>query len=259
MAKHLKTIPILGPMGKSVAIALRGAGRAVRGKKKVKYSFERIDLETPATDLNRPLRQILNVLNYTKTSDKAYNGEDFPAGYHSIDISGFKLAGQRDPKKRLDLAPIDFTGKTVLDIGCNQGGMLFSIADKISHGIGIDFDSRLINAANKISSYRNDQNLDFYVFNLETDNLDLIRDFIPAKKVDVAFLLAVCVWIKNWKEVIDLTSKISKNLLFESNGSKDFQKEQVEYLRTQYSNVQLLSESSQDDQRDKSRKLYFCH
>jgi hypothetical protein len=133
--------------------------------------------------------------------------------------------------------------------------MLFALADKISHGTGIDFDSRVINAANKIRSYTKNNHLEFYTFNMEREDLDLVRDFLPGQKVDVAFLLAVCVYLDNWKEVIRFTTRIADSLLFESNGRNDQQEEQLEQLRSCYKNVRLLTEQSDDRH---VRKLYWC-
>lgn len=202
-----------------------------------------------------PTQQIINLLNYTKTSGSIYNGQDFPAGYHTINVSGLFLQGQRNLEERYARIPFDFTGKSVIDMGCNQGGMLFAIADKIKSGTGIDYDSRVINAANKIRGYTKNNHIEFYTFNMEKEDLDLVRDFIPAGKVDVAFLLAVCVYLSNWRDVIDMTTKIADNLLFEANGKPDQQRQQHEHLRTRYKTVRLLSSDSDDRH---VRNLYWC-
>ena len=88
--------------------------------------------------------------------------------------------------------------------------------------------------------------------------MNLIKEFLPVNKVDIAFLLSVCMWIKNWKEVIDLAAEVSDHLLFESNGRTEQQVEQIAYLRKRYKNVQQLSEKSEDDTGQKNRKLFFC-
>ncbi|MDE1151864.1 MAG: class I SAM-dependent methyltransferase [Micavibrio sp.] len=255
MASQAKKIPLIGPAGSFVARIIRRAGRKLRGKDgsgRDFYTFKRQSLN--AGD-NVQTQQVLNLLNYTKTSGSIYNGQDFPAGYHSINVTGLKLQGQRNLEERYARIPVDFTGKTVIDMGCNQGGMLFAIADKIKSGTGVDFDSRVVNAANKIRSYSNNNHLEFYTFNMITEDLDLLRDFIPAEKVDVAFLLAVCCYLPNWRDVIDMTTKIASNLLFESNGTVEEQQEQMEYLKTRYSSVQLLSSDSDDRH---VRNLYWC-
>ena len=251
----LKKVPVIGPVAAGAA-KIRRKLLGVDGRK---YLFSRnILTSTPVDGMDRGTQQVVNLLNYTKTSGSTYDGQDFPAGYHTLELKNLRLAGQRQPKERFKIIPFDFTGKTVLDIGCNQGGMLFSVADKIRHGVGIDYDYRVINAANRINAYTDTHNLDFYVFDLEKEDLNIIRDFVPGEKVDIVFLLAVCMWIKNWKQVIDLAREIADNLLFESNGHSELQDEQVAYLRSRYKNVQLLSEKSQDDSSQSARRLYLC-
>lgn len=258
MKNQLKKIPFIGPLGRDVIHGLRKFGRIVRNKQAKQYHFSRIDASGAGANQESATARVINLINYTKTSESAYNGEDFPAGYHSIELEGVSLRGQRDPMERINLVPIDFSGKTVLDIGCNQGGMLFSISGKIAHGIGIDYDSRLINAANKIRSHAKVSNLDFYVFNLEKEDLNLIMDLMPVDRVDVTFLLSVCMWIDNWKEVIQFARKVSKALLFESNGKNELQIEQLDYLRSIFDSVDLISGQSKEDSLQKRRKLYFC-
>lgn len=255
LKKTLKKIPVLGPLGSAVGKVIRRSIRRLRGldgSGRVPYTFERMN---PATAENFEVGQIKNLLNYTKTSGSIFNGQDFPAGYHSIEVAGLHLQGQRNLDERYSRIPIDFTGKTVLDIGCNQGGMLFYIAAKIVRGVGIDYDRRLINAASKVRSYTKSHHIDFYNFDLAQDNLEIIRDLIPGGKVDVAFLLAVAVYLPNWKQVIDIAKDVSSALLYEVNGREEQQIPQIEYLRSRFASMELLSEQSDDRH---ARKLYLC-
>ncbi|HZV61757.1 MAG TPA: class I SAM-dependent methyltransferase [Methylophilaceae bacterium] len=254
MKTLFKKLPLIGPLARTGIHILRDSLRKARGTKPV-YQFVRQD---PTDGQHPDSIRVMNILNYTKTSESAYNGGRFTAGYHSLHLGELELKGQREPMERIKLVPVDFTGLTVLDIGCNQGGMLYPLSSKIAHGIGIDFDSRLINAANRIKAYARISNLDFYVFNLEKEDLNLIKDFLPEERVDVVFLLAVCMWIDNWKEVIRFAKSVSKNMLFETNGKLEQQREQVTYLESLYSSVQLLSEQSTEDQLQRNRRLYLC-
>lgn len=261
MKDYLVKIPFLGPLGRRVGRELRTLSRALRNKQPERFTFTRVEPDSASANRkghDPDVVRILNLINYSKTSQSAYSGEKFPAGYHTISLPGLKLAGQRDPNERLRLA-FDFAGKTVLDIGCNQGGMLFALAGQIRSGVGIDYDHRLINAANKVRSHAKVLNLDFYVFNLEKEDLNLIRDFLPAEKVDVAFLLAVCMWIENWRDVVRFVSTLSHALLFETNGKATHQQEQVDFLKAIYTDVRLLQAESQDDSLQKKRQLYWCH
>jgi len=216
-------------------------------------------LLTRGLGIEEDVKKILHLLAYSK-NDLAYGASGFAAGYHSIKLGEDYLQGQRDPVKRLQCVPYDFNDKTVLDIGTNLGGMLFAIADKIKYGVGIDINSKMINVANRLKAYLgHESKLNFYVFDLESEDLNIIHDFLPGKKVDICFLLSVCMWIKNWREVIDYAHKISNTLLFESNGSKKGQLMQIGYLKSKYKNVHLIKDKSDDDPIQKNRGLYLCY
>ncbi|WP_339631849.1 class I SAM-dependent methyltransferase [uncultured Sneathiella sp.] len=266
MKKFLKKVPILGPMGYALSRWLKFTGRRIRGKDtrgRNKYLFRRLQLtHEPQNGMEMPVQQITNLLNYTKASPlgQGPGPKDFPASL-SMNIRGYYIEGSRNPEERLDFYPQDWTGKTVLDLGCNHGGMLLSIADKIKYGIGVDYDPTTINVANKVKSCLENNNLDFYVFNLENEDINLIRDFIPDEQIDVTLLLAVCAWIKNGSDVIDFVSKISKTLLFEANGTEDAQQDQISSLRSGYKNVELLYQvlGSKNGQEYVQRRLFFCY
>lgn len=204
------------------------------------------------------IRKLLNLVAYTKLSGSPYNAERFPSGYHTLRIDGHEFKGQRDPVQRLEGVPFDFSGATVLDMGCNQGGMLFSIADRIESGIGVDYDHRMINAANRIRRHCGVKNLDFYVFDLDNEDLQVLRNFLHNRTVDIVFLLSVCMWLKNWKAVIDLARSISGAMLFESNGSDEQQREQEAHLAASYRSVVKVRDASSDDARQPNRRLFLC-
>jgi hypothetical protein len=145
----------------------------------------------------------------------------------------------------------------VLDLGSNQGGMLLGLASTVAAGVGVDYDARLVNCANRIRSVVGADNLCFYVFDLETEPLDLIRDFLPGGRVDVTFMLSVAMWIENWRDVVDFAASVSNAMLFESNGSDEQQEEQLAYLRRRFREVTELAGSSEDDTYQKRRKLYW--
>jgi SAM-dependent methyltransferase len=207
------------------------------------------------TSEERMLCQIRNILNYTKTSGSVYSADEFSAGYQTITINGQRLAGQRDPAKRIELVPVDFRGKSVLDLGCNQGGMIHEIKDAVKWAVGVDYDPRMINAANKIKAALGSENCSFFVLDLQNDPLDLIQDFLNADKVDVCFMLSICMWLTNWRDVIDFAHNISNEMVFETNGTFEQQEQQIQHLRKRYHGVHVLAEASEDDAVQKSRKL----
>jgi len=238
---------------------LRGIGIKVVRLHEPKPPYSNIfdlDSEEPST-LTLEAKKLLNLLAYTKTNAATYNGALYESGYHTIVIDGQRFNGQRDPGQRLEGVPFNFKEASILDLGSNEGGMLFSVADQIKNGVGVDFDYKLVNAANRIARSRNLQNISFYVFDLEKENLEVLRNLLPDRKVDIVFLLAVCMWIGNWRQVIDLASSLSDNLLFESNGSTLQQNDQEAYLRSKYCHIIKIRDSSPDNPAD-PRKLFLC-
>jgi Methyltransferase domain len=242
----VKSTPVVGTLA-----------RNLKTKYSRKYAFSRVDTENCTDADERLFRQIQNILNFTKTSNSHYSAEQFPAAYHTINIKGRQVPGQRDPSKRLASVPIDFHGKSVLDLGCNQGGMIHQVRTLIKWGVGIDYDPRMINAANRIKSVNASENISFYIVDLQNDPLELISDFMPDRKADICFLLSVCMWLKNWQQVIDFAHSKSNSMLFETNGSALQQDQQINYLKAKYSVVNMLSEMSDDDPIQKSRKLFY--
>jgi Methyltransferase domain len=242
----VKSTPIIGTLARNIKL-----------KYSRKYAFSRIETENCTNADERVFRQIQNILNFTKTSNSHYSAEQFPAAYHTVNVNGRQVPGQRDPSKRLAFVPIDFHGKTVLDLGCNQGGMIHQIRSQIKWGVGIDYDPRMINAANRIKSVNASENISFYIVDLQNDPLELISDFMPDGKADICFLLSVCMWLKNWQQVIDFAHSKSNSMLFETNGSPLQQDQQINYLRAKYSVVNMLSEISDDDPVQKLRKLFY--
>ncbi len=202
------------------------------------------------------IEKVLNILKYTTIDKKAYSAEKYSAGYHTVKLGETTYKGQRDIAIRFENIQYDFTNKNVLDIGCNQGGMLMHIYDDIKNGYGIDYNYKLINGANRLKDYKKYTKLHFYVFDLEKENLNIINDFYT-EQLDIIFLLSICMWIKNWKDVIAFASNNAKDMLFESNGTEVQQADQINFLKQKYKNIKIIDESSRDDEQ-KYRKLILC-
>lgn len=208
---------------------------------------------------DKEINKIVKLLDYTKEKN-AYSGKKFEAGYQTHKLGDKVLVGQRDMSKRFEKIPYDFTNKTVLDIGTNQGGMLFAIADKIKYGVGIDYNPKLVNVANRLKSFSQVTNIDFYVFDLDKEQHSMIDNFLRTEKVDICFFLSMCRWVNKWRNVIDYIYKVSDTLLFEANGSQELKAEEIEYLNKKYKKVILLSNQSDDDKvPNRTRALYICY
>jgi SAM-dependent methyltransferase len=203
-------------------------------------------------------KKIYELLKYTKTSNSQYKGKRWETGYHTISIDGVTYEGQRKPAERLKDIPYDFSNKSVLDIGCNQGGMLFQLKDTILNGVGVDYDYKLINCANKIKSYQNLNNINFFVHDIDKDLLENLIYYNNTDHYDVVFLLSVCMWIEKWRELIKWVYENSDVCLFETNGTESQQFDQKNELLKYYKNIITIRTQSDDDVSQKRRELLLC-
>jgi len=202
--------------------------------------------------------KVIGAVAYATQLDVSYSGEIHPMGYHSLVLRGRYFRGQRECIQRLADVRYDFKNKVVLDVGCNCGGMLHCLADRIRAGVGLDSERRCINAANLIKSLNGTHNLDFFTFDLDKEPLYLIAKFVLHERVDICFLLSLCMWLEDWRSVISYLASISQNLLFEANGDAKQQSEQVAFVQTCFRQVHMVNSKSLDDPVRKSRGLYLC-
>lgn len=127
---------------------------------------------------------------------------------------------QRDNEKRLKKFKIDeekIKGKTVLDLGCNTGGLIFEIQKYMpKESIGIEYDLDKVRIANKIAAFSNLKNVKFYC-----KDIDKIADK-QIRKFDVVFCLSVEAHVKDKNNLYHLLSKFTKEVLyFEANVGSD--------------------------------------
>lgn len=204
------------------------------------------------------VQSMLKVLDYTKTNKKWFDDKELVAGYHTVSILGEKIKGQRDPEMRLAKVDYDFTGKRVLDVGCSNGGLLHALSDKVAFGVGVDFNAKCINAGNALKAINRRDNIHFYTFDLDKEDLSMLNHFVFGEPVDVCFFFNISLWVKRWKEVFALCSELTQNLLFEAHGNDAQQAEQLNFVKSIYADVKLLSEQSDDDPTYAKRKMYLC-
>ena len=176
-------------------------------------------------------------------------------GYHSFNICNINIPGQRNPMKRLQLIRqhVDFKNKTVLDFGCNSGGMLLHLPD-IKKGIGYDFNTNCIKAANYINNIlQYDNDLTFFVKDLNSLTFGEIKDV----QIDVLFLLALGSWIKKWEELYTYAVGKCNLIVYETNNDREA-KPQLNLFKKLKCDISLISLSSTDDiTNNHGRKTYL--
>lgn len=190
-------------------------------------------------DIGLALKSTTELIHYN-----GWNNKRKEHGYHSFSIFNIKFTGQRNPVERLNKFRkfYDFTGKYVMDIGSNSGGMLFHLFEA-SKCLGVDYDEKCIATSeyikNKLLFYNN---YNFVKKDLQKDDIsDLFYE-----KPDVVFLLSMGSWLKNWKDIYELVSKNTKTIFLETNNNTEG-KPQIEYFTEKGYSITLVSDNSDDD------------
>jgi len=173
-------------------------------------------------------------------------------GYHSFNIGNINLKGQRTPKIRIEQLRkyYDFRNKTVLDLGCNNGGMLFHLPE-IRRGVGVELDKRCINCANQL------KRLFQFTYELEFLEKDLNNPLDIKERFDVAFLFSLGSWIKNWRGLYSHTLRLAETVFLETNNDEEGI-EQIIYMKELGFKVSIIIENSKDDNTGNfKRKTYL--
>ena len=175
-------------------------------------------------------------------------------GYHGYNIEDINITGQRTPRQRLDAMGIDFTGKRVLDCGCNVGSMLHHLPE-VAWGMGLDYDSKCINVAEKIADILGLDQLRFYTHDFDKINYDLFKQrvsFIP----DYTFLLSLGSWIKSWKELYKQCHNIGGKIILEINNENEGA-EQLEFFNNLGRKPKMIVDNSLDDTTGNNRRRTY--
>lgn len=182
-------------------------------------------------------------------------------GYQSLQFHNMNLVGQRNCQQRLNemRSVYDFTGKTVLDFGCNVGGMLHHITEA-KQGIGAEYDQTCVTVAKKINSLLGPLSLNtsFLHFNLDSQSdLERIPDLIQTNGVDVVFVLSLGSWVSNWR-LFYLNVANNVNTIFLEVNNQTEGKQQVEFFEEKGFLVKPVNTFSSDDTTgNHGRRLYF--
>jgi len=143
-----------------------------------------------------------------------------PTVYTSIDLPHTKIAGARDSAERLEAfhttwaRGVDLRGRTILDLGCNAGGMLFAAQrHKPGRCLGVEHDADKVRVANRIATYNG---LDTSFMSGDLDALEA-KD-ISGEPFDVVFSFAVEAHLKDRPRFYRLLGEMTRDLLyFETN------------------------------------------
>lgn len=191
--------------------------------------------------------------NYFKSNSWGING-NLPAGYHSLNFFGLNIPGQRDCKRRIAKISqfINFQGKSVIDFGCNTGGMLFSIEDP-AFCLGLDYDKAAISVAKKIKAsifntglQEYSSRFQFKACDFDKVNYEKILGELSKKYFDIALLGSLGSWVRKWRSLYSVALEVSKLIIFEENNSNEGE-EQIIFFKMMGAKVTKIISGSDDD------------
>ena len=125
-------------------------------------------------------------------------------------------------------------------------------------GVGLDFNTKCVNAANALKAANRVSNIHFFTFDLDKEDLSLLSSFVLDRPVDICCVLNIAIWVKRWKEVVVACRTMASTLLFEAHGSPDQQAAQISFVESLYEDCTLLSAASDDDPTYSKRTMYLC-
>lgn len=201
-------------------------------------------------------RSAVRLIQYSPQVSDRGAGHDIPVPYQSTAIGAVELPGFREPAARLRAIPIDFQGKSVLEIGCNLGGFLLPLAPTIRWGVGVDNNARNINVCQKLRSARSAVNLDFYAHDIETQPLNLLEQFLPEPGVDTAFVMRI-MSDGSLSGLLGHLAGFSAAIVFEPIASHPAREADIETLKRHFASVQVI-ETDIVEPLDGGRHTLYC-
>jgi 2-polyprenyl-3-methyl-5-hydroxy-6-metoxy-1,4-benzoquinol methylase len=126
---------------------------------------------------------------------------------------------QRDAGRRLQrfgVVPDQVRGKRILDLGCNNGAMLFQLSNYApARGLGIDYDAEKVKLARRIAEFAAVEHLEFRV-----GDLDHMQAADVGGPFDIVLCLAIEAHVKDPAHLYALLAATTRGrLYFEANSS----------------------------------------
>jgi SAM-dependent methyltransferase len=153
--------------------------------------------------------------HWLSTKDVIYCAFSTPA------FSVRREEAQRDAVRRLEQFGVrseHVEGRRVLDLGCNNGAMLFQLSNYApALGLGIEYDPEKVDLARRIAAFAGLKSLEF-----RTGDLDRLEAVDLPGPFDLVLCLAVEAHVRKPKHLYQLLAAVTRGkLLFEANGSTE--------------------------------------
>lgn len=169
--------------------------------------------------------------------------------YCAFSTPGFavpRAGAQRDAARRLEqfgVRALDIRGKRVLDLGCNNGAILFQLSNYApAAGLGIEYDPEKVDLARRIAAFAAIERLEFRVGDL--DHLEAVDVGAP---FDVVLCLAIEAHVRKPDHLYRLLAAVTRGvLLFEANASTSPKSVLKELARVGFRDIRHLGTCDDD-------------
>ena len=153
---------------------------------------------------------------------------------------------QRDAARRLEqfgVRPEDIRGKRVLDLGCNNGAILFQLSNHgPACGLGIEYDPEKVDLARRIAAFAGIERLEFRV-----GDLDALEARDIGAPFDVVLCLAIEAHVQKPDHLYRLLAAVTQGvLLFEANASTSPKTVQAELAKAGFREIRHLGSCDDD-------------
>ncbi|MFZ2508407.1 MAG: methyltransferase domain-containing protein [Steroidobacteraceae bacterium] len=153
---------------------------------------------------------------------------------------------QRDAARRLQrfgIGPDQVRGRRILDLGCNNGAMLFQLSNYgPAYGLGVEFDPEKVELARRIANFSAISCLEFRVGDVDrTDAAELGGPF------DVVLCLALTAHVKDTGHLYELLAATTRGTLyFEANGPTTPREVRAQLQKAGFTQVEHLGACDDD-------------
>lgn len=169
--------------------------------------------------------------------------------YCAFSTPGFTVRrdeAQRDAARRLEqfgVRPEDIRGRRLLDLGCNNGAILFQLSNHApASGLGIEYDPEKIDLARRIAAFAGLARLEFRV-----GDLDRLEAKDIGEPFDVVLCLAIEAHVQKPEHLYRLLAAVTRGtLLFEANASTPPKEVLAELGRVGFQEIRHLGSCDDD-------------
>lgn len=169
------------------------------------------------------LSQLIDSSRSFKKKTKRHNLKSQGLIYSSFAVGEYcvpRELAQRDAKTRIEqfnLSSSEWKDKRVLDLGCNNGAMLFHLTNYgIADGLGIEYDMDKVNVAQEINEFVGVDHLRFQQGDIDALEAESIGTF------DIVMALAIEAHVNDPERLFQLLGRVTERVLcFEGNSRCD--------------------------------------